>query len=149
MSAAEVFSLHFARQVKANPQLAYLVGPGSRTWELLVEAFADLTHQTTAQASAHLLADLKTTPVRAEPVEAPRDAGDDLRQGVSRTAHEVLDLIEREKPCWDLCYTAFGLVESGHDHASTANRSAKPASKRAIAIEAAARLIHAAERLAQ
>ena len=35
--------MHLSKQVQINADLAYLIGPGSRTWELLITAIAGIT----------------------------------------------------------------------------------------------------------
>ncbi|MCW1985361.1 UNVERIFIED_ORG: hypothetical protein M2348_001093 [Sphingomonas sp. R1F5B] len=149
MSAPNDLALHLATQAHANPLLAYLIGPGSRTWELLVGAVANITGESTDAAGKRLSANLVTTPVRPEPIKGHGETETDLRQGVSPAVHEVLDLLENDAWLWDSCFSPDGLIESASGYASAAFRASNPGHQRTHAIEAAARLIHAAERLAQ
>jgi len=48
--AARDLAVHLAKQVQNNRDLAYLIGPGSRTWELMVEAIASITGEGVSNA---------------------------------------------------------------------------------------------------
>lgn len=71
---------------------------------------------------------------------------DDLRQGVTPTQHDVLDLIEEKAPAWSEAAIEERL-RMAHARAGNAYRASKLADKRRFAIEAAARLIDAADEI--
>lgn len=59
-STARDLAVHLARQIQANPDFAYLLGPGSRTWELLVEAISSITGEKSSDADMRLRAAVAT-----------------------------------------------------------------------------------------
>lgn len=73
----------------------------------------------------------------------------DLRQGVTATQQAVLDLIEREAPGWADSYDFEEQLKQAMLVAGTACRSNKLTAKRTAAIEAAARLIDAADEISR
>ena len=55
---ANILALHLSKQVQRNPELAYLIGPYTQTWDLLCAAIAALTGETPEAADARLKAGL-------------------------------------------------------------------------------------------
>jgi hypothetical protein len=72
---------------------------------------------------------------------------DDLRQGVTPTQHAVLDLIEAAAACWAESYDFEAQLAQATKVARTASRLNTLSKKREAAIEAAARLIDAADQI--
>jgi hypothetical protein len=71
----------------------------------------------------------------------------DLRQGVTPTQHAVLDMIEQQGAEWGDLYDFEAQLIRAADRAKQAVRSTILANKRRCAIEAAARLIDAADEI--
>lgn len=55
-------TFHILRQMQEDPRLAWLIGPGSRTYELLTEEAAEARGEPVEAIRAHLEARLKFTP---------------------------------------------------------------------------------------
>lgn len=77
-AAANELVLHLCKQIQYNPDLAYLIGPGSRTWEILIEAVASITGEGSSNAD-----------IRCRSVMATAQAG---RIPTLRWANEALNL---------------------------------------------------------
>lgn len=73
----------------------------------------------------------------------------DRRQGVTPTQHAVLDLIEREAPAWSQADEFDIRIAKASRRALAAQDSRSLAAKRLLAIEAAARLIDAADEISR
>lgn len=71
----------------------------------------------------------------------------DLRQGVTPTQHAVLDMIETHAAEWGDLYDFEEQLRKGWDRARLASRVSLLSKKRRLAIEAAARLIDAADEI--
>lgn len=71
----------------------------------------------------------------------------DLREGVTATQHEVLNLIDAQAPAWADLHDWEDQLRLGKTRAAQAMRSSRLATKRNFAIEAAARLIDAADEI--
>lgn len=71
----------------------------------------------------------------------------DLRQGVTETQHAVLDLIEEKAQQWADDHGFEDQLRMGLARAGNAHRCTKLSDKRRYAIEAAARLIDAADEI--
>lgn len=73
----------------------------------------------------------------------------DLREGVTPTQHAVLDMIEEQGVEWGDLYDFEAQLKKGWDRARMASRVTLLTKKRALAIEAAARLIDAADEISR
>lgn len=71
----------------------------------------------------------------------------DLRQGVTPTQHAVLDMIEQQGAEWGDLFDFETQLNKGWDLARRAARVSLLSKKRSLAIEAAARLIDAADEI--
>lgn len=71
----------------------------------------------------------------------------DLRQGVTPTQHAVLDMIEQQGAEWGDLFDFEAQLNKGWDLARRAARVSLLSKKRSLAIEAAARLIDAADEI--
>lgn len=54
---------YLVRRVQADPRLAYLIGPGSQSWDLLTDALASAQHRRVDEVQAELERGLKVQPV--------------------------------------------------------------------------------------
>jgi len=54
---------YVVRRIQADPRLAYLIGPGTNTWDMLVDAMAGVQHQQVDLVRAELEKDLRMQPV--------------------------------------------------------------------------------------
>lgn len=71
----------------------------------------------------------------------------DIRQGITPTQHAVLDLIEQSAQHWADSHDFEAQLRMGAARAKNAERATLLSTKRAFAIEAAARLIDAADEI--
>lgn len=68
MSAeARDLAVHLAKQVTTRRELAYLIGPYTRTWELLIAAIGSITGETDAAVDARLKRNLSEASAGASP----------------------------------------------------------------------------------
>lgn len=74
---------------------------------------------------------------------------DDLRQGVTPTQHAVLDLLDAQAREWGDLFDFEAQLVRASERAKQACRTILLANKRRYAIEAAARLIDAADEIAR
>lgn len=73
---------------------------------------------------------------------------DDLRQGVTPAGHDVLDCLERQQAEWSTLYDVAQQLRTGHARARSALYAGDdPVKRRRWAVEAAARLIDAINRM--
>ena len=57
--ASNDLAVHLRKQILARPELAYQIGPHSRTWELLCTAIASITGETYDAADNRLRVELR------------------------------------------------------------------------------------------
>ena len=51
---ANDLALHLVKQCQTRPELAYLIGPYTRTWELLVAPIASITGESCEEAEVRM-----------------------------------------------------------------------------------------------
>jgi len=71
----------------------------------------------------------------------------DVREGITPTQHAVLDMLDRRAASWGDHLDFEGQLRMAHARARSARLAAKLTAKRNFAIEAAARLIDAADEI--
>ena len=116
LSPAEAAVLHILKRIKADPRLAFLIGPGSESFDLLMEAGAAIGRYDVVPFQNNFLSGLKTQPVPGigtvaavvEPEELERiaiydydghdlDDQDDLNMLVNHFVRRGLDVAEAER----------------------------------------------------